>query len=89
MLVCLVFNNNLTFKKERKIKYKMNRTINLLKSVKSLQLTQCSYSRNSQNILRNRYWYRNKDGQYKEYNESITVIPEEFKEQGIYSLFKT
>lgn len=40
------------------------------------------YSNKSKNILRSRYWARNKDGTNKEYNESITLIPEEFKDQG-------
>ena len=66
----------------------------LFKSIKKLSsssssssssiINVCSYSRKSNNILRNRYWYRNPDGQFKEYNESITVLPDEFKEQGKY-----
>ena len=42
-----------------------------------------NYSKKPNNILRDRYWDRNRDGSYKEYNESITVLPEEFKEQGL------
>lgn len=62
----------------------MNRT--LKKSIDLLRnSTQvCAYSRNSKNIMRNRYWYRNQDGSYKEYNESITVLPDEFKDQDEY-----
>lgn len=41
-----------------------------------------AYSKRSKNILRSRYWARNKDGTNKEYNESITLIPDEFKDQG-------
>ena len=41
-----------------------------------------SYARKNNAILQGRYWYREKDGRYKEYNESITLIPEEFKDQG-------
>ena len=44
------------------------------------------YSRASGNILRNRYVHRNKNGSFKEYNESITIIPEKYKNQGIYFL---
>ena len=36
------------------------------------------------NILRNRYRHRNKDGSFKDYNESITLLPEEFKHQGTF-----
>jgi hypothetical protein len=43
-------------------------------------------SRGVRNILRNRYDYRNKDGSFKEYNESITLIPKEFEHQGILKL---
>ena len=41
------------------------------------------YSRRATNILRNRYVHRNKDGSYKEYNETITLIPERYKDQGM------
>jgi hypothetical protein len=41
------------------------------------------YSRNSQDILRNRYSHRNKDGSFKEYNETVTIIPKEYEEQGL------
>lgn len=43
-----------------------------------------AYSTRSKNILRNRYPHRNKDGTYKEYNESITVLPEEFAQLDEY-----
>jgi hypothetical protein len=39
-------------------------------------------TRGVRNILRNRYNYRNQDGSFKEYNESITLIPKEFEHQG-------
>lgn len=41
------------------------------------------YSRNSQDILRNRYPHRNKDGSFKEYNETVTIVPKEYEEQGL------
>lgn len=43
-----------------------------------------SYSRRGSNILRGKYWFRNPDGTYKEHNESITVLPEEFADQGLF-----
>lgn len=43
-----------------------------------------AYSTRGKNILRNRYPHRNKDGTYKEFNESITVVPEEFAQQDEY-----
>lgn len=43
-----------------------------------------SYGTRSKNILRNRYEYRNKDGSYKEFNESIQVLPKEFETQDEY-----
>ena len=48
------------------------------------QVNNYAYSRVSRprNILRNRYNYRNPDGSYKVYNESITFIPKEFEKQG-------
>ncbi len=50
-------------------------------------LSTARYSNKTRNIIRNRYYYRNKDGSYKEYNESITVLPEEFKDQGKFLTF--
>ena len=42
-----------------------------------------AYSRKAgSGILRGKYWARNQDGTYKDYNESITILPEEFAEQG-------
>ena len=40
------------------------------------------YSKRSSNILRGKYWFRNQDGTYKEHDESVTVLPEEFADQG-------
>lgn len=60
----------------------MNKLFKLIKLSNTSIINVCSYSRKSNNILRNKYWYRNPDGQYKEFNESITVLPDEFKEQG-------
>jgi hypothetical protein len=41
-----------------------------------------TYAARSRNILRNRYNYRNSDGTYKEYNESIQIIPKELEKHG-------
>ena len=46
-----------------------------------------AYSTRSKNVLRNRYPFRNKDGSFKEYNETITIVPKEYEEQG--NFFKT
>ncbi|RNA15230.1 28S ribosomal mitochondrial [Brachionus plicatilis] len=43
-----------------------------------------AYSTRSKNILRQRYQHRNKDGTFKEFNESITVVPKEFEQQDEY-----
>lgn len=48
----------------------------------NLQLTR-GYAKGVKNILRNKYPYRNQDGTYMEYNESITIVPKEFEKQGI------
>ena len=45
-----------------------------------------TYSRRGSNILRGKYWFRNLDGTYKEHNESITVLPEEFADQGLFKI---
>ncbi len=54
----------------------------------SVTLDQSSaYSRKVGNgILRSKYWARNQDGTYKDYNESITILPEEFADQGSLNL---
>lgn len=48
-----------------------------------------SYSRRGSNILRGKYWFRNPDGTYKEHDESVTVLPEEFADQGLFKIFLT
>ena len=50
----------------------------------SISQSSSAYSRGVRNILRNRYPFRNADGTYKEYNESITVVPKEFEKQGFF-----
>ena len=40
------------------------------------------YTRQGNNITRGRYWNRDKEGKYKEFDESITLLPDEFKGQG-------
>ena len=62
----------------------------LLTSIRNLTsfIQKSSYSSRSRNILRNRYNYRNKDGTFKEYNESIQVLPKEFEEQDEYKAEK-
>jgi hypothetical protein len=59
--------------------------LNLKSASKLFLINQSSnYStRGVRNILRNRYSYRNNDGSFKEYNESVTLIPKEFEHQGI------
>lgn len=50
---------------------------------KLTNFTQTSwYSGRVKNILRNRYPYRNDDGTFKEFNESVTIVPKEFEQQG-------
>ena len=58
------------------------------KSFLNLMPFNVSYSNQSKNILRNRYQHRNKDGSFKEYNESITILPKEYEEQGNNCYFK-
>lgn len=61
----------------------LNRTILITANSKSAR----NYSRNVKHILRNRYPHRNMDGTYKEYNETITIVPKEFEKQGILSIY--
>ncbi|CAF0802913.1 unnamed protein product [Brachionus calyciflorus] len=60
----------------------------LLKPISSTQIKIAEYSSKTKNILRNRYSYRNKDGTYKEFNESITIVPKELEQQDEYKLEK-
>jgi ribosomal protein S18 len=57
--------------------------LSLSKSVTTLNLIQ-NYGTRSANILRNRYSKRKGDHTRLEYNESITVIPNEYAEQDEY-----
>jgi hypothetical protein len=40
----------------------------------------------NKNILRNRYRYRNKDGSFRVFNETVDIVPEEFQAQGLLLL---
>ena len=59
----------------------LNRGTSLFYSPSVVALQFKSYS--GKNITRNKYWDRNPDGTYKEFNESITVLPKEFADQGL------
>ncbi len=47
-----------------------------------LQVASYRNLRNLRDILADRYSHRNKDGSYKRYNETITLVPEKYKNQG-------
>ena len=48
------------------------------------QIYMAEYSKRSKDILRNRYVHRNKDGSFKEFNETVTILPKEYEEQGLF-----
>lgn len=73
---------NLTFIVAFRI-FKMNRFgVKIAPNVKNV--IAAKYSTRGKNILRNKYPHKNSDGTFKEYNESITVLPKEFEQQDEY-----
>lgn len=59
---------------------------NYTKPVYNLVLVNNYIDPKSQSILRDRFMKRKKDNTKYEYNESITIIPPEFADQGIKHL---
>ena len=47
------------------------------------------FYKQTKNILRNRYQHREKDGKYKVFNETITILPKEYEAQGTFIYFNT